>query len=210
MILRSWAERLLHVPGSPDVIDLHVKDVVAAFLTGLRTSDGQAIAQCHRGGTNRAGLAAAVSAIARLSECDDIHLASCMTPGAIVIPVALAYANDRGGNDFNRAVSAGYTAGIHIGAALGGAHALARGIWPTLFAAPVMAAVTTSLLSNDDLERLSHAIALAITGADGRIVNPALRWTSLADAVSRAIRAAESAHKGQRGDPTRLTGRCRS
>ena len=40
MIFRTWAERLLQRARTPDVIDLHVRDVVAAFLVGLRTSDG--------------------------------------------------------------------------------------------------------------------------------------------------------------------------
>jgi 2-methylcitrate dehydratase PrpD len=206
MSLRRWAERLLHEPGSPDVIDLHIKDVVAAFLTGLRTSDGQAILRQHGRSTDRVELAAAVAAIARLSESDDIHLASCVTPGAIVIPVALALCNDRSPDDFRRAVSAGCAAGTRLGAAIGGARALARGIWPTLFVAPVMAAVTASVLTSGDSERLAHAMALALADASGRVGNPNARWSSLADAVLRGLRAAEAAHHGERGDLARLPG----
>lgn len=199
MILKSWAERLLGEPGTPDVIELHVKDVVAAFFTGLRTSDGQTIVQRHRGSTERAERAATVAAIARLSECDDIHLASCVTLGSIAIPVALALLGTGSADDFSRAVSAGYAAGPRLGMAIGGARALARGVWPTLFAAPVIAAVTASVLSRGDPEQLAHAMALALARADGRVGNPSERWTMLADAVLRGIRAAEAAQQ-ERGD----------
>ena len=176
-------ERLLHAPGSPDVIDLHVNDTIAAFLTGLRTKDSQAILHRYGGSTDRSERAAAVSAIARLSECDDIHLPSCVTPGAVVIPVALAFTGDRDSSDFETAVSAGCAAGLLLGRMMGGAHALARGIWPTLAAAPVMAAVTASVLTTRDPEQLAHALALTLASADGRIGNPAERWALLADAV---------------------------
>ena len=200
MILHWWAERLLHVPGPPDVIDLHVKDTVAAFLTGLRTSDGRAIAGRHTQISERTERAAAVAAIARLSECDDIDLASCVTPGAVVIPVALAFAGGADASDFNRAVSAGYAAGLRLGAAVGGARALASGVWPTLFAAPAMAAVTAAVLAQNDSERLAHAIALALAGADGRVGDSGERWMRLADAVLRGLRAADAAARGARGD----------
>ena len=83
MILQPWAEQLLHASCAPDVIDLHVMDTVVAFLAGVRTREGQALSQLHGGRGDGAALAAAASAIARLSECDDIHLASCVTPGSV-------------------------------------------------------------------------------------------------------------------------------
>jgi 2-methylcitrate dehydratase PrpD len=198
MILRRWAERLLHETASPDVIELHIKDVVAAFLTGLRTNDGQAIARRLKEGTDGVDLAASISAIARLSESDDIDLIGCVTPGSIVIPVALA--NNRNRNNFNGAVAAGYSAGLLLGNMIGGADALARGIWPTLFVAPVMAAVTATLLTTRDPEQLAHALALALLSADGRVGSPAERWAILADAVGRGLSAAEAAGKDARGD----------
>ena len=112
MILQSWAEHLLNARSSPDVIDLHVKDTLAAFLAGVRTKEGQALSELYGRRADPAELAAAAAAIARLSECDDIHLASCVTPGSVVIPVALALAGNRGEDDFNRAVAAGYAAGL--------------------------------------------------------------------------------------------------
>lgn len=200
MILRSWAERLLHSPGSRDVIDLHVKDTVAALLTGLRIKDSQTILHRYGASSDRSERTAAVAAIARLSECDDIDLPSCVTAGAIVIPVALAFSSDRDPSEVHMAVSAGYSAGTLIGGAIGGAHALARGVWPTLFAAPVIAAVTAALFKTSDPEQLAHAMALALASADGRVGNPAERWMLLSDAVLRGLRAAEDAVSGARGN----------
>jgi len=200
MILRSWADRLLDVSAPSEVIDLHVRDVVASFCTGLRTNDGRAIVRRHGGSRDPAELAATISAITRLSECDDIYLPCCVTPGAIVIPVALAFTGDCNSNDFETAVSAGSAAGLLLGSMIGGAHALARGIWPTLFAAPVMAAVTASVLTTRDPEQVAHALALTLASADGRVGNPAERWTLLADAVRRGVRTAKAVANGARGD----------
>jgi hypothetical protein len=96
MILQSWAEQLLKTPWSPDVIDLHVMDMVAAFLTGVRTKEGEALSELYGGRADISERVAAAASIARLSECDDIHLPSCVTPGAVVVPVALALGGSRG------------------------------------------------------------------------------------------------------------------
>jgi 2-methylcitrate dehydratase PrpD len=200
MTVRSWAERLLHSPGSRDVIDLHVKDTVAALLTGFRIKDSQTILHRYGASSDRSERTAAVAAIARLSECDDIDLPSCVTAGAIVIPVALALSSDRDPSEVHMAVSAGYSAGTLIGGAIGGAHALSRGIWPTLFAAPVMAAVTAAVFKTRDPEQLAHAMALALASADGRVGNPAERWMLLSDAVLRGLHAVENAASGAHAD----------
>jgi 2-methylcitrate dehydratase PrpD len=205
-MLPSWAEDLLHASWSPDVIDLHVKDTLAAFVAGTETREGKALAALYGPRADRSELAAAASAIARLSECDDIHLASCVTPGSVVIPVALAFAGKAGEQDFNRAVAAGYAAGIRLGIGIGGANALSGGVWPTLLAAPLMGAVTASCLSGHDTDQLAHAMALALSGASGRLGRPAGmpsgRWFALAEAVSKGIRASVAAGHGFRGDLT--------
>jgi 2-methylcitrate dehydratase PrpD len=63
-----------------------------------------------------------------------------------------------------------------------------------------MAAVTASVLADSDSERLAHAVALALAGADGRVSDPAQRWMVLANAVLRGLRAADAAAHGARGD----------
>jgi len=207
MILRSWAEALSNATGPAERIDLHVQDALAAFHAGSATQDGQALARLYRGSLPEH--AAAVAAIARSSECDDIHLSSCVTPGAAVIPVALAFAKNRTDAEVQHAIAAGYAAGLNLGVAIGGAKALANGVWPTLLAAPLMAAVTASRLLGHDGERLAHAMALALARASGRIGRPtgtpSDRWFAFAEAVARGIRAAEAVGRGFTGDPALLS-----
>src|SRR5258705_7305236 len=208
MILRSWAEALSNAAGPAEIIDLHVQDALAAFHAGIATRDGQALARLYRGSLPEH--AAAVAAIARASECNDIHLSSCVTPGAAVIPVALAFAKNRTDAEVQHAIAAGYAVGLNLGVAIGGATALANGVWPTLLAAPLMAAVTTSRLLGHDSERLAHAMALALARASGRIGRPtgtpSDRWFAFAEAVARGIRAAEAAGHGFTGDPALFSG----
>jgi 2-methylcitrate dehydratase PrpD len=206
MILKSWAENLLQTAGAPEAIDLHLMDTLAAFLAGVATNDGRALCALYGASGDPAELAAGAAAIARASECDDIHLASCVTPGAVVIPVALALAEHRSAEEFNRAVAAGYAAGLCLGIGMGGAKALGYGVWPTLLAAPLMATVTASCLAGHDSDRLGHAMALALAGHSGRIGRPAGspsgRWFSLSEAVLKGIRASAVAGQGFRGDLT--------
>lgn len=204
MNLRRWAERLLQVSAPRDVIELHIKDVAAAFLTGLGTSDGQTFTRHLNESSRREELAVAMAAITRLSECDDIHLASCVTPGAIVIPVALALGRDHSQDEILQAISTGYAVGVVFGIAIGGPRAFSRGVWPTLAAAPVMAAATASCLISTDPGRLAHAVALALPYSGVRIVDPSLRWTQFGMVVSHGLRAAEAAHRGEHGNLDRL------
>jgi 2-methylcitrate dehydratase PrpD len=136
MTLMSWAERLQKTRWSRDVVELHLKDTVAAFLAGGATEEGRALSKYYGRGGERTEIAAGAAAIARLSECDDIHLASCVTPGAAVIPVALAFADGRSEERVQRTIAAGYAAGLTLGVGVGGAKALGNGVWPSLLAAP--------------------------------------------------------------------------
>jgi len=203
-VILQWAERLLKASCSPDVIDLHAMDTVAALLAGVRTKEGRALSDLYGAKADISERVAAAAAIARLSECDDIHLPSCVTPGAIVIPIALALGANRDNEEFNRAVAAGYAAGLRLGMAIGGAKALAAGVWPTLLAAPLMAAVTASCLSSHDRDQLAHTMALALSGANGRLGRPAGepsgRWFLLGDAVLKGLRASNAAGQGFRAD----------
>ena len=204
MILKSWAERLACASCAPETIDLHVMDTVTACFAAATTGEGHALSALYGRNADAAEQAAGVSAIARLSECDDIHLPSCVTPGAVVIPVALALAGNCSDGDFTRAVSAGYVAGLSLGVGIGGAKALSYGVWPTLLAAPLMAAVTASCLAGYDSDRLAHAMALALSGASGRlgrpIGTPSGRWFALAEVVAKGVRASHAAGQGFRGD----------
>ena len=80
-------------------VRLHLLDTVGARIAGGGTPEGRALV--NLGSTSRErtrltsigdGLLDRVMthcALARLSEVDDIHLASCTTPGALIVPAAL-------------------------------------------------------------------------------------------------------------------------
>ncbi|WP_434106110.1 MmgE/PrpD family protein [Paraburkholderia caffeinilytica] len=209
MSLLAWAERLASSTASPGV-DLVVADTAAAFWAGLDTPEGRALAALNGDCRDTVSCASTIAAIARLSECDDIHLAGGLTPGAIVVPCALAVAADEGGaDDSGDAITAGYVAGIELGQAIGGFEALARGVWPTLFCAPLIAAVTVGVARRYAPLMLAHAMALALAGASGRIGRPhgmpSGRWLLFGEAVARGVRAADAAGHGFRGDLSLVT-----
>ncbi|HEX5278987.1 MAG TPA: MmgE/PrpD family protein [Micropepsaceae bacterium] len=207
--LEFWADRLLRRPDNPDPVQSRIVDLLSAFAVGLTTDEGRALARLHGAQRGTAATAATVSAIARQSECDDIELTSCVTPGAVVIPVALAYGRDCSSENVARAICRGYDAGIIVGRAIGGARALPK-TWPTLLAAPLMAAVTHSFLHDCDRETLVHAMSLALAGSSGSAGRPAGapsgRWIIFAEAVARGIHAAEAARAGFKGDPLLCSG----
>ena len=78
---------------------LHLLDTVAAWVAGMGTQEGRALLAFRRQTQGDAAGAEPVSAaiathcgLARLSEIDDIHIASMTTAGAIVVPAALTLA----------------------------------------------------------------------------------------------------------------------
>ncbi len=208
-MIQFWAQRLYQTTVTSDVAGLHIEDTVAAFLAGRFTTDGKALASLSLDSTRIGDRAAIAAAIVRLTECDDIHVASCITPGSVAVPIALAYSADNHEDHIERAVHAGYAAGIQLGRALGGVNALASGCWPTLFVAPVMAAVTASVARGATADTLAHAIALSLAASAARIGRPSGtpsgRWYLFADAVTRGTRAAHAASRGFRGDLALLT-----
>ena len=203
-VLEFWADCLLRQPDDPDAVHFRIVDLLSAFSIGLKTNEGRALAQLHAGRSDIAAIAATVAAIARQSESDDIELTSCVTPGAVVIPVALAYGKDCSSHKLGRAICRGYEAGIILGRAIGGARALPK-TWPTLLAAPLMAAVTHTFLNDGDREILVHAMSLALAGSSGSAGRPAGapsgRWITFAESVVKGIHAAEAAAAGFHGDP---------
>src|SRR5207302_2264417 len=138
-----------------ELVELHLVDTVGALIASARTVEGQGLLQFRAAMRARGQGAWALDlatrcALARLSEIDDIHLPSMITPGAIVIPGALTLAAataDITADDMIAATIAGTEAMTRLGRALDGPSILYRGIWPTYFAAPfAMAAVAAQLL----------------------------------------------------------------
>lgn len=184
-----------------EAVRLHTIDTLAALEIGIRTGEGRAIAN-HYGDGDEAMAAAGMAAVARFSECDDIEVPSCLTPGSIAVPVALLWALDP--NHFDRAVEAGYGVGLALARACGGVEALAKGVWPTLLAAPAIAAVTAAVARGMDDEETVQALALSLSGHSGRAGRPggepSGRWLVLGEAVLKGCRAVKAVRAGFEGD----------
>jgi 2-methylcitrate dehydratase PrpD len=187
-------------------LGLHLTDTVVAALAGAGIAEGRAL---QRFGEPRslAELTGRRAAAIRLTEIDDIHLPSCITPSAGVVPVALSLAAASQNFDPEQIASAiwvGTEIATRIGMAVSGPQVLYRGIWPTYLAAPVAAAATAARLFRLNETRTAHALSLAVmlmAGGVGRIHGaPSGRWFLYANAVGGGVAAAEAARANYCGD----------
>ena len=186
---------------------LHFIDTVVAAKAGAHIPEGKALQSLGDDGALAARIGRQAAAI-RLTEIDDIHLSSCTTPSAGVVPVALMLAAQQQKFDADEIASAiwvGTEIMTRIGFAVRGPQILYRGIWPTYLAAPVAAAATSARLMGLSEERTGHALSLAVmlmAGGVGRIHGaPSGRWFLYANAVAAGVAAAEAARADYRGDP---------
>jgi 2-methylcitrate dehydratase PrpD len=189
------------------VLRLHLADTVGAWIAGSATPEGRALVEFGwRAGAAMPDRLATNCALARLSEIDDIHLASGTTPGALVVPAALTIAASLGwrGAALAEAIAVGYDAMVRLGEALGGASILYRGIWPTYLAAPFgVAAVASRLLSLTE-KQATHALGISLALASPAVGHPSgettSRWLAIGNAARNGVVAAFSARAGFTGD----------
>lgn len=206
-------------------VKLHLLDTLGAMIAGPRITEGVAIgklaARLASGGnvpvtgySLKASLLTAVMAscaATRLTEIDDIHLESCTTPGAVIVPTAVSLAHAgylADPRDFLVALAVGYELLIRMGVAIDGPNALYRGIWPTYLAAPLGSAAVTAKALRLDKKKTADALACALTmstGVAGRIRKPlSSRWLTLGLAAQNGVIAAFSAAEGFAGDDALL------
>ncbi len=187
----------------------HLTNTVAAWLAGATTQEGRALLAFRTPGEIDIGTP---SALARLSEIDNIHLASATTPGGVVIPAALTLAAARGadGVALRDAIVAGIEAMVRLGLALDGPQVIYRGIWPTYFAAPFGIAAMASRLLGLDAKQAGHALALALTfaapGVGHHNATTTSRWFAIAQATRNGLIAAQAAQAGFTSDLSLLDG----
>ncbi|HTF15631.1 MAG TPA: MmgE/PrpD family protein [Burkholderiales bacterium] len=201
-----------HVAGAGagpvrQALRLHLADTVGAWIAGSATPEGRALVEFGgRAGAGMPDRVATSCALARLSEIDDIHLASGTTPGSLIVPSALTIAASLGrkGAALAEAVAVGYDAMVRLGAALDGPSILYRGIWPTYLAAPFGVAAVAARLFCLDETQAAHALGIALTlsspGA-GRASGPTTsRWLAIGNAARNGVTAALSAQSGFTAD----------
>jgi 2-methylcitrate dehydratase PrpD len=125
-------------------IVFHTLDTVGAWIAGRATGEGQHLARLRSGspkspvlfGSSLLDMIALQTATARLTELDDIHMASCTTPGSVVIMTALAlagagYGSCDGTDFYADAIHTGYEVMTRLGEAVSGPEILHEGVWPT-------------------------------------------------------------------------------
>ena len=186
----------------------HFIDALAAMIAGRTIEDADALAGVLSG--HPLGRCVAE---ARMSEVDDIHCASCVTPSSVVVPAALTAIQLEPGAEPARladALWAGTELITRLGTAIDGARILYRGIWPTCFCAPFGVAATIGRLTGLDAERMTNALAIALNLASGavgrrdRARGP--RWLLIALAAEQGAHAARAARAGFGGDGSLLDG----
>jgi len=143
-------------------------------------------------------LVSTVAAI-RSSEIDDIHLASCTTPGSVIVPTCLAL-NLPTVRAFFAAMVAGYELLIRLGRAIHGPAVLRKRVWPTYFAAPLGSAAAASRAFGLSVQKTAGALSTALTLCVGTSSparsSGASSWLTLGAAAANGVLAATAARDG--------------
>src|SRR5260370_9617644 len=102
-------------------------------------------------------------------EMDDVENASPLHPGVVVMPAALALAEQRGSSAaaFYAAVVAGYEVTLRVGAALDPAAAYERGFHPTAICGALGAAAASARLLQLSAQQTGMALGIAGSMASG-------------------------------------------
>ena len=146
-------------------------------------------------------------------ELDDVTSRSSLHPGVVVIPTALAVAEElhRSPTRMLEAIVAGYEVMIRVGDALNAESAYLRGFHPTGVAGVFGAAIAAGRLLELDADALLRALGIAGTMASGSLEYLSDgSWTKRLNpgwAAHSGIVAAHLASEGFTGPATALEGR---
>ncbi|MCP5035899.1 MAG: MmgE/PrpD family protein [Actinomycetia bacterium] len=142
----------------------------AAHRHGLDTGgDGPCTVIGTNRGTTAAMAAFANGAAAHAFELDDVHEEAISHPGAVVVPAALAMAEQVGATSraLLEAIVIGYEAMGRAGIAVGPASHMLGGFHPTSMSGVFGSAAAASRLLGFEAEQLNHAFGIAATLASG-------------------------------------------
>jgi 2-methylcitrate dehydratase PrpD len=160
----------------------HVLDAVGVALAASAASAGTPVVDAVRawGGTREssiigsdatvpaqaAGLANGV--LVHALDFDDTHVSSLVHPSSVVVPAALAVAEETGctGAETVTACVIGYEVAARIGAAMS-ERVLARGLYPTGFVGPFASAAVAARLWGLDGTEIAHALGIAGSQSSG-------------------------------------------
>lgn len=189
--------------GMAERARIHLADTIAAITLG-RDESGIALPSAVDG-----DLLVRFAAAVRASEIDDFHPRACVTPGSVVVPVALVIGADEGADAeaILAAIVAGYEAMIAFGVATGGAAIVHNARWPTGLAAPIVAAAVAGRLMGLDAAAIEQAMALAAGRASAAYPHggdPVGRLLLFGSSVAEGVRCARFARAGLHGDRERF------
>ncbi len=205
-----------HAPA--DLLGLRIADSLVAYMAARDTTEGQVLARLYGNvpwiatGTEARPSCAALALLAatiRLSEIDDIDLATCITASSIVVSTAvfLAVTLRCSVGDFTCGVRAGYATLLRYGALIGGPAARAQGIWPTLAVAPVASAATAAAMLRLPAAEIANALRLGLVRSVariGKVIAPLpARWFIFGESVADGMMAARASADGLVIDPAR-------
>jgi 2-methylcitrate dehydratase PrpD len=146
----------------------------------------------------------------RLTEMDDIDIASCTTVGSVVVPSAflLTFFAQADASSFMEGVVVGYEVMTRFAAAVNGAEIIYRGIWPTYLAGALTVAAIGSKTMGLSEGQIKNSLAIALsltTGIAGKIKGGlSSRWLTLGCALQNGLAAAFAAESGFAGDASLL------
>lgn len=192
-LARRLAQLIQHKPiGESDfqAAALFVLDAIANAVAGVNSEPGAKLLAAHAAGTP-VGRAFMIGALTHIHETDDLHRASVVHPGCVVVPAAWALAERRGasGRDLLKAVLWGFEAAGRVGASVGPAH---YRIWHnTATCGPFGAAAAGAALLGLNEDQFVWALGNAGTQASGL-------WEFMASsAMSKHLHAGRAAEAGQ-------------
>lgn len=183
--LGGWVSGL-EIRHVPDAVVSHLKlcllDALGCGIFGSRQTWGRAVADVARafsdGGPSTligspdsacpSDAAMANGTAMHGFELDDAHTASSLHPGAVVVPAALAVAEEEGlsGSEFLAAMAAGYEVGLRIGICAGIGHSTSGfHVTGTVGSFAASAAAARALRLNAG--SVAHAISIGGTQASG-------------------------------------------
>lgn len=170
---------------------LFVLDALANMLGGRNSGPGRILLDYARQLGRDAGREALVmGGLIHILETDDLHRASVVHPGCVVVPAAYAVARREGrsGRDFLLAVLKGFEACCRVGMGVGPAH---YRIWHnTATCGPFGSAYAAGHLAGLDGAQMVHALGNAGTQSAGL-------WEFLATgAMSKHLHAGRAAEAG--------------
>jgi 2-methylcitrate dehydratase PrpD len=186
---------------------------VAAFSTGVGGGTGPATVIGSRVQCAPQMAAMANGNMAHAVEIDDVHDESLTHPGAVVIPAAMAVAEEQGasGLEFLCAVVLGYELVGRAGLGVGAVPHMLRGFYPTGTSGVFGAAAAAGKLLRLRSDQMAHALGIAASFAGGIVeyaqTGGVVKWLHAGRAAEAGVTAAYLARSGFTGPDAALEGR---